>query len=39
MLDQLDFNKLNILSREANNRLALINMKEAIENKIDTKIF
>ena len=37
MLDQLDFNKLNILSREANNRLALINMKEAIENKIDTK--
>lgn len=37
MLDKLDFDKLVVLSREANNRLALINMKEALENKIDTQ--
>ena len=37
MLDKLDFEKLTILSREANNRLALINMKELLENKIDTQ--
>lgn len=36
MLDKLDFNKLSILSREANNRLTLINTKEAIENSVDT---
>ncbi|MBE8723403.1 type I restriction endonuclease subunit R [Flavobacterium hungaricum] len=36
MLEQLDFHKLTILSREANNHLALINTKEALENNIDT---
>ena len=36
MLDKLDFQKLTILSREANNHLALINTKEALENNIDT---
>jgi type I restriction enzyme R subunit len=36
MLDKLDFHKLNQLSREANNRLALINTKEALENNVDT---
>jgi type I restriction enzyme R subunit len=36
MLDKLDFNKLSVLSREANNRLSLINTKEALENSIDT---
>lgn len=36
MLDRLDFNKLTQLSREANNRLSLINTKEALENNIDT---
>lgn len=36
MLDKLDFHKLTILSREANNHLALINTKEALENNIDT---
>jgi type I restriction enzyme R subunit len=36
MLDKLDFTKLSILSREANNRLSLINTKEAIENSVDT---
>jgi type I restriction enzyme R subunit len=36
MLDQLDFHKLTQLSREANNRLTLINTKEALENNIDT---
>jgi type I restriction enzyme R subunit len=35
LLDKLDFNKLVQLSREANNRLALINAKEAIENNVD----
>ncbi len=36
MLDKLDFHKLSILSREANNHLSLINTKEALENNIDT---
>ena len=36
MLDKLDFNKLTQLSREANNRLSLINTKEALENNVDT---
>ncbi len=33
---QLDFHKLTQLSREANNRLTLINTKEALENNVDT---
>ena len=37
MLDKLDFQKLTVLSREANNRLAMINLKEALENKVDTQ--
>ena len=37
MLDKLDFQKLTILSREANNRLAMINLREALENKVDTQ--
>ncbi|NDC28300.1 MAG: type I restriction endonuclease subunit R, partial [Crocinitomicaceae bacterium] len=36
LLDQLDFHKLTQLSREANNRLTLINTKEALENNVDT---
>ena len=36
MLDKLDFHKLTQLSREANNRLTLINTKEALENNVDT---
>jgi type I restriction enzyme R subunit len=36
MLDKLDFNKLTQLSREANNRLTLINTKDALENNVDT---
>ncbi|MFY0627007.1 MAG: type I restriction endonuclease subunit R [Reichenbachiella sp.] len=36
MLDKLDFHKLTVLSREANNHLALINTKEALENNVDT---
>jgi len=36
MLEKLDFKKLSILSREANNHLALINTKEALEKSIDT---
>ena len=36
MLEKLDFQMLTILSREANNRLALINTKEALENNVDT---
>jgi type I restriction enzyme R subunit len=35
-LENLDFRMLNILSREANNHLALINTKEALETNIDT---
>jgi type I restriction enzyme R subunit len=36
LLDKLDFKKLTVLSREANNHLALINTKEALENNVDT---
>jgi type I restriction enzyme R subunit len=36
MLDKLDFNKLTILSRDASNRLALINTKEKLESNVDT---
>lgn len=36
LLEKLDFRKLSILSREANNHLALINTKEALENNVDT---
>ena len=36
LLEKLDFHKLTILSREANNHLALINTKEALENNVDT---
>ena len=35
-LENLDFRMLNILSREANNHLALINTKEALETNVDT---
>ena len=36
LLKKLDFQKLTILSRDASNRLALINTKEALENNVDT---
>ena len=36
MLDKLDFRTLTVLSREANNHLALINTKEALESSLDT---
>ena len=36
LLEKLDFQMLTVLSREANNRLALINTKEALENNVDT---
>jgi type I restriction enzyme R subunit len=36
MLDKLDFRKLTVLSREANNRLALINTKATLENNLDS---
>ncbi|MBO6623149.1 MAG: type I restriction endonuclease subunit R [Balneola sp.] len=36
LLQKLDFHKLNILAREANNHLALINQKEALEKSVDT---
>jgi type I restriction enzyme R subunit len=36
LLEKLDFNKLTQLSRLANERLSLINTKEALENNIDT---
>jgi type I restriction enzyme R subunit len=36
LLNKLDFHKLTLLSREANNHLALINTKEALENNVDT---
>ena len=36
LLETLDFHKLTQLSREANNRLSLINTKEALENNVDT---
>lgn len=36
LLEQLDFKKLTILSREANNHLALLNDKESLENGSDS---
>lgn len=36
LLERLDFNKINLLAREANNHLALINTKEALENNAET---
>lgn len=36
MLDKLDFQKITLLAREANNHLALINTKEALENNVGT---
>ncbi len=36
LLENLDFRMLNVLSREANNHLSLINTKEALETNIDT---
>jgi type I restriction enzyme R subunit len=36
LLEKLDFHLLAHLSREANNHLNLINMKEALENNVDT---
>ena len=36
MLAEMDFQKLTVLSREANNHLALINTKEALESNVDT---
>lgn len=36
LLEKLDFKKLSMLSREANNHLALINQKLAVESGIDT---
>lgn len=37
MLKKLDFQNLSTLSTEANNRLAMINLKDALENKVDTQ--
>jgi type I restriction enzyme R subunit len=36
MLEKMDFVKINVLAREANNHLALINTKEALENNLDS---
>ena len=36
MLEKLHFHMLTVLSREANNHLALINLKVAIESNVDT---
>lgn len=36
LLEKLDFQTLTVLAREANNHLALINTKEALENNVDT---
>lgn len=36
LLNKLDFNKLSDLAREANNRLAIINTRDALENSVDT---
>lgn len=36
LLEKLDFQKLTVLSRCANERLALINTKEKLENNVDT---
>ncbi len=35
MLEKLDFRMLTVLAREANNRLALINAKDSLENDLD----
>ena len=35
LIDKLDFSKLKTLSREANDHLALINTREALENDLD----
>ena len=37
LLDKLDFQKLTVLSREANNRLANINLKETLEKGDETR--
>ena len=37
LLDKIDFKVFNVLSKEANNRLLLINTKEALENKFDNE--
>lgn len=37
MLERLDFQKLTTLLSEANNRLAMINLKETLANKVDTQ--
>lgn len=36
MLEQLDFRAFTVMSRLANDRLAMINTKEALENNVDT---
>src|SRR5690606_41460428 len=36
LLDKIDFKKLTVLYREANNHLQLLNQKEALENDVDT---
>ncbi|MGH1440795.1 MAG: type I restriction endonuclease subunit R [Cellvibrionaceae bacterium] len=36
LLEKLDFKTITVLSREANNRLALINTKETLESNVDT---
>ncbi len=36
LLEKIDFKKLSLLYREANNHLQLLNQKEALENNIDT---
>ncbi|MCC6684101.1 MAG: type I restriction endonuclease subunit R [Bacteroidia bacterium] len=36
MLEKLDFHKITLLAREANNHLTLINTKEALESNLDT---
>ena len=36
LLEKLDFQKLGVLTREAENRLAMINTKEALESELDS---
>ena len=36
MIEKLDFQQLTVLSREANNRLALINLKETLDSNVDS---
>jgi type I restriction enzyme R subunit len=36
LLEKIDFKKLTVLYREANNHLQLLNQKEALENDVDT---